>query len=332
MAFGKIFMGLGLCVITLTGTGSIKANSTEKSHQKNAEIRILAVDIKDKQVEISNRQNKILALLFFKSTVTKHKTLLAYAQVVYNKFKDKGLSIFGITEKKESIGENLESTISFPLIVDSSKKITKTFNVGDCCGGTVIFNRNGKIKFNTPALVSPETFRQLIELEVLGKITYDVPAPLKRNLFVKDKKAPGIKLEEVYSKKVTNFSSIREKNLIVTFLSSVCGVCRTGSRVKNLVKLREILQKHQKEVKVILVFFKPFDEKDIEEWESHIEMPFEKYISANIYSDEENYITDESLKSNPFTIVINDAGKVLFSERRGMSETQLFEEITKLIE
>ncbi len=321
-----------LCVIVSVIGGSVNAKSPKKTQQKNKEIRLSTVDIKGKRIEISNRENKVLALLFFKPSVTKHKALLAYAQIVYNRYKDKGLVIFGITEKKENIGENLESTITFPLIADSSKKIFQNFNIRDCCGGTVIINRNGKIKFNTSSLVNPETLRQLIELEVLGKIFYDFPAPKGQTLFVKDKKAPNVELKEVYSKWVRNFSSFRDKNLIVTFLSSVCSVCRTGSRVKNLIKLREILRKRKKEAKVILVFFKPFDEKDIAEWESHIEMPFDKYISAGIFTDEEIYITDESHKTDPLTIVINNTGKVVFAESRRMSETQLFEEITKSIE
>lgn len=333
MHIGKIIKSYGFVLIILAiYIGNIHANPLKTAINPDNKIEFSAVDINGNYIDLSKKKDEVIVLLFFQPINTKHKGLMAYAQVVYNRYKGKGLSIIGITQEGESIGNSFKRAITFPLIVDTDKKIHNAFDISGCCGGTIVFNKNGKIKFKSPSLVNQESLRQLVELEITGKISYDFPVTNRQSLFLKNKKAPNIQLKEAYSSKVKKFSSFNEKNLVVTFFSSVCSMCKSGRRINDLISIKDTFKHENNRIKFLLVFFRPYDEKDIEEWEKHIKMPFEKYISNDIFSDDEKYVTDDSLKTDPLTIILNSDRKVVFLENSGMTEEQFSKEILKSIE
>jgi thiol-disulfide isomerase/thioredoxin len=117
----------------------------------------------------------------------------------------------------------------------------------------------------------------------------------------------------------------------LTFFSSMCTTCKTGQRINTLTKINEMFNESNVNAFIYLVFSRPFDEYDIESWEQEIKMPFSRFFCySDIYSEEEKYIADTSMRLDPMTVVIDNNSVVIFIEQFGMSEKDLIEKIKKL--
>ena len=290
-------------------------------------------DINGNQIDLSKTENRAILLLFFNPSSSQHKGILVYAHVLNNKYKKMGLQIIGLASKEREKIKQLSEYFSFPLILDEEKKIHNKFNIGDCCGGTVLLDQEKNIKFRTQrVLLSKENLRQIIEKELLGNIKYDF-VPVEQNFFFLRQKAPKINLHDIKSNNKLNLTDFREKFLIVTFFSSVCRTCSSGSRIYSLAKLKNDLKKklRKDDYKILLVFMNPFNISDINDWEKSIPMPFAKYIAQDIFSDEEKYITNNSKKTDPLTIVLNERKEVVFLEEPGMKNEVVMQNIKKVI-
>lgn len=303
-------------------------SSQELLNKKAKDFFLL--DLKGNLVETSKLSNRSILYLFFDPSNTFHKEVLVYAQVLSNRYKRKGLEVIGVTDKnREKALKLLENgKFNFPIIFDAKKELYNFFLAKECCGGVVLVGRDGLIKFHSSVILNQENLRQLVEKEVLGKINYEFKEPEGQELFEIGKEAPRISLREANTGKIKNLWSFEEEYLIVTFFSSVCGVCKSGRRIETLKEIDRRLKERGSKAKIILVFSEPFDEEDIANWERQIRMPFEKYISEDIFRDEEKYITDDSHKSDPLTVVLDKERKLRLIEKYGMVET----EIIKLIE
>lgn len=272
-------------------------------------------------------------ILFFDPMNTYHKETLAYAQVIYNKYNSKGFEIIGISNNDKNATEELfdYGGFSFPFIYDTENKIHNKLKMNDCCGGTILINREKDITFQNSVLLSIENLRQLVEKEVLGQIAYDFQINSLNRDRIFQNQIRNIPFLDVRSHSIKYVDEFESNLLVITFLSSVCPHCNSASRINTLKQLKERTL-GTKGVGFILVFFKPFNEKDILGWENQIEMPFDKYISQDdIFTEDEKYITDPSLKTDPMTIVLNMKKEILFIEQIGMNELDVNKKIAEII-
>lgn len=301
----------------------IKISNLSSSEILNKRAKNFSLlDLKENVVDTSKLSNKSILYLFFDPSNTFHKEVLVYAKVLSNKYKSLGLEIIGVTDKnKEKALKLLEhGKFNFPIIFDFKKELYNFFLAKECCGGVVLVGRDGLIKFHSSILLNQENIRQLVEKEVLGIINYEFKEPVGQKLFQIGIEAPKLSLREAHTGKIKDFWSFEEEYLIVTFFSSVCGMCKSGRRIETLKELDRRLKEKRANAKIILVFSEPFDGEDIANWEKRIKMPFEKYISEDIFTDEEKYLTDSSLKTDPLTVVL-DRGRVTVSlEEKGAEE------------
>lgn len=295
-------------------------------------INFVFLDLKGNLLDTSKLSNRSILYIFFDSSNTFHKEVIVYANVLYEKYKSRGLEIIGVTQRdREKALKFLErGKFNFPFIFDSKKELYNFFLVQECCGGVVLVGRNGLIKFHSPILLNQENLRQLVEKEVLGKINYGFSPSEREKLFEINKEAPRITLREAKTGKIKDFWNFEEEYLIVTFFSSVCGICKSGRRIETLKEVERKLRDRGVKTKIILVFSGPFDEEDIANWEKQIKMPFEKYISDDIFSDEEKYITESSLKTDPLTVVLDRRRKFVLVEGYGMDENRIIKSIEEV--
>lgn len=239
-----------------------------------------------------------------------------------------------MASKERKVIKQLSEYFSFPLILDKEKNIHNQFKIGDCCGGTVLLDQKGEIKFRTHrVLLSKENLRQIVEKELLGNISYDFE-PAEQTFFSLHQKVQEIILYDIQSNTKMNFADFKEKFLIVTFFSSVCRTCASGSRIISLASLIKGLKKEHRrdDYKILLIFMSPFNNNDIKEWKKSTLMPFSKFISSqDIFSDEEKYITDSSKKSDPLTIVLNEKREVVFLEKPQMKNELVMKNIKKVV-
>jgi peroxiredoxin len=286
-------------------------------------IDFKAVDIYGNNVPLS-ANNKIL-LLFFDPSNVYDKMKLFYAAALDSKLKKYGLQIIGIAKGECPDPDNFvqQGSIQFPLVADKEYKIHERFGVTQCCGATLLIDETKKIKFFLPTLMEPDNLRQLLEKETRGKIDYHQDR-VKQEVFVINKKVPDILLTVPGTGEDVSFDSMHEDRLVVTFFSSLCGMCKTGKRIRTLIDMEQELTSLAKAdgLKFVLVFMGPFNEEDIMEWEKIIPMPFDKYITGYLFSNEEKYISDPAKKNDPLTIILDKRRSVIFIEEVGIGETR----------
>jgi len=70
---------------------------------------------------------------------------------------------------------------------------------------------------------------------------------------------------------------------------------------------------------------------DVETWNRLVQMPFEKYITEDIFPEDVKYITDDKLRPDPVTIILEKKRRVVFYEGADSDEKWLQNEIMKFI-
>jgi len=290
--------------------------------------------ISGKTVRLSDFHDEKVLLLFFNPQTQVQKRLLLYSEGLMKKYRNKRLNIFSISRKDESSTKEFIQGLglSFPVLIDNNGKTHRLYGLQDCCGGVVLRGENGKIVFFSEYFVSEETLRQIIENALLGKIVYDFSLPAEQNLFLRGKETPFYPLKSVDGDQIKNLNELKEDILIVSFFSSFCSICKTGKRIETLIKLKNtLLTKKRIYPRILLVFSGPFDKSEIKEYLRSFPPEFGVYIGPKILNADQIYITDESKKNNPLTVVI--LNKIIeFAEKIGMSEEELYRSAIKIIE
>jgi alkyl hydroperoxide reductase subunit AhpC len=293
-------------------------------------------DIKGNIVHLDKDANKKL-LLFFDIHKTTHKGIIFYAQAIYQKYVKSGLNVIGISKNNTTTVQlqafAKKNNTRFPIILDENNKIHVDYNISHCCGATIFFDgRNAKHRFNN--IVSAENLRQLVEKEMTGNIDYEL-APVEQTLFYKNKKPANFALNDPLLKKkvhlydLNNFIQDKNQILVITFFSSLCEMCRTGKRIETLKAIRTNITGNYK-FKIALVFMEPLAPDDIAEWERVIDIPFERFFSPYLFSDEEKYLTTPTIKKDPFTVILNHDDEVIFIEKAGTKENILANKIISI--
>jgi len=291
------------------------------------------LDIIGNQISDSSYKEKVLMVLFYDPSRPDHKMKMTYAQVLYNKFKDRGFGIIGVASEGKDLVEKLQlkGKITFALIFDENKKIHKLFQMEGNRGGTILANKKGEIVFHTAQILDVENLRQLVEKEVTGKINYDFSRPAQPIQFRIKNKIHEILLQDLRTDSIQLIDNFKDDYLIITFFSFLCPLCKSGRRVETLKNLEKRIQEKGAEGRVILVFFDPFDERDIEEWKKFFPVSFDIYLTEDLLTDDEKYITDESLKIDPLTIVLNKKRGVKFVEDLEIKEEEFIERIMEIL-
>jgi len=286
-------------------------------------IELKTVDIYGNSVSLSAGNTNLL--LFFNLSNTYDKMTLFYAAALDSKLKKHGLRIIGIAKGDSPGLDNFaqRSGILFPLVADKDYRIHEQFGVTQCCGATILTDKLKKKKFFLPKLLEAGNLRQLLEKETRGKIDYRQDR-VKQEVFVIHKQVPDIPLTVPGTGENVIFDAMDGDHLVVTFFSSLCGMCKTGKRIRTLIDMEQELISSGKAggLKFVLVFMGPFDAEDIMEWEEIIPMPFDKYVTGYLFSDEEKYISGPAKKNDPLTIILDKKRSVIFIEEAGIDETR----------
>lgn len=303
-----------------------------RDDRKIPEIKFF--DINNGLISFPSIKNKTLLILFFDPLNTFHKERLVYAQVIQCKYGSSEFEVIGICNNHENACRELFGTgkFSFPFAFDKGGKIQRAFGVNECCGGTVLISGGKTIKFQSSLLLNNENLRQLVEREIKGSIAYDFPSLKTSSIPQIKQKLEKMTFIDFRSGKIRQINNLASADyVLLTFFSGLCPSCKSGGRIGTLRKLETAFILNQIKAKLIIIFPQPFNERDINEWEKLVSMPFDKYISSEeMFSDEEKYITDSSKKIEPLSVVLDKERNIIYAERFGLSEDSLFEEIMSL--
>lgn len=234
----------GVALLFFLVTASSQLNPASADFQGSI-INFEAVDIHGNMVQLSEKEKNLL--LFFSPSNTFDKMKLFYAQALYYKFKDHGLQIIGIAkgEIPKLLNFANKSGIQFPLVLDKDYKLHGQFGVTECCGATILVDKTKKIKFFLPGLMESENLRQLIEKETSGKINYHLNR-VNQDVFLMNERISDVRLTEYDTGEEISFDSMDGDFLAVTFFSSLCGVCKTGKRIRSLIEVEKALTSREK--------------------------------------------------------------------------------------
>jgi len=293
-------------------------------------IRSLKIsDIDNHLIDFSNKRDSIILILFINPQNILHRELLSYASVLHRKYRSSGFEVIGVSNQDMSSTREIYAYGRYPykFICDLKGNLANTFQIKPCCGGTVLVGKNSRIKFKLSSLPNLESLRQLIEKEILGKIDYSF-LPTRSRIVEIGNQVFQIPLLDVSAFRMTNLAGILQKPLVATFFSSYCSICKSGKRMETLKRLRERLEKDGKSVDFIIIFSKPYMERDIIELENRSGVHFKSYISfEDAFSESEQYVTDDSMKLDPITIIIDKDRILRQVDYMGINEEELFERI-----
>ena len=193
-----------------------------------------AEDINGNLFVLSEEKGKSLFILFFDPLYISDKFKLAYAEVLFKRYKNNGFKVIGVSNKDKITTRkfSMKCELSFPVIADEDKKIHKLFKIDNCCGGFVLLNKGGKIEFYSKSLISEEEMRQLVEKSILGKINYIFEKPSEQTIFIKGKEVPDLILYNVRkNKKISLRDFSRENNIVLTIFHLFVACARPGKEL-----------------------------------------------------------------------------------------------------
>ncbi|MCJ7714366.1 hypothetical protein MUO66_07920, partial [Candidatus Bathyarchaeota archaeon] len=162
-------------------------------------------------------------------------------------------------------------------------------------------------------------------------ILYDFGNRSIPSLFSINQEFPNLQLRIVPSGEPFYSEQFPENHLIVTLFSPICPLCSIMKRLDTLKSIKRSIKQNNTEIKIILIFSEPFDGNDVETWNRLVQMPFEKYITEDIFPEDVKYITDDKLRPDPVTIILEKKRRVVFYEGADSDEKWLQNEIMKFI-
>jgi|GEM_PF-1472271 len=262
-----------------------------------------------------------------------HREIASYINLLYRRYRNRGFDAVGFSNQDLSATRELRAynDFSYRLVSDEKSEYPKYFQVKTCCGGAVLIGKNSNILFKTSSLPSMENLRQLIEKEILGKITYEFP-PIPSHIKTLGNRVLDLPLLDISTSQLTSLAQISRNPLVATFISSYCSICDSGKRIDLLKRVSKQFISTGSNVDFIVIFSKPYSERDLLEMENRGEIPFRKFISyEDAFSETEKYITDGDKKLDPVTIIVHKDRSIEIINTLGIEEAKIVEKLFALI-
>jgi peroxiredoxin len=132
------------------------------------------MSVEGKSVPLSSYRGQVVVLIYWRVSQNRSLQALEDGQDILNRFKDKGISVIGVTadtEHMEAIHNILnDHEIEYPVLLDPGRDIYGAYGIR-VYPTTVIINRNGKISYGLPS--HPLTYKKSLEAHIkyiLGEI------------------------------------------------------------------------------------------------------------------------------------------------------------------
>ncbi|MHB8093327.1 MAG: redoxin domain-containing protein [Candidatus Aminicenantales bacterium] len=292
-----------------------------------------AKDVNGQIVRSDILRNCKTLFLFFRPSSMDHRVKISYAQVLFNKWKNVGLKVIAIAHESEiqTYHYVVRAGLSFPVIADPQAKLWGDFEMKECCGGILFSEPGGGVVFRSPQFLEIEDLRQLTEKMLFGRVSDNFMGATWSSPFLVGQKFPDLPVVEVLSGRIIETNEWRSQFTVLTFVSTICPVCKSGKRIQLLSEINRNLIDGKGHAAIKLMFFQPAEPADIESLEKILPMPFDKYIIEDFLSDDQKYITDESKKADPLTIIINTNREIVFVESIGMTEREISERVNEIL-
>jgi peroxiredoxin len=135
-------------------------NDASISQTTKADFTLHTLD--GKAVTLSALKGKVVLVNFWATWCPPCRKELPDMLALYEKFKDKGFVIVGITDEKPEVVKPFvtKQALTYPILLDNERKVNQKFNVQGI-PFSVIYDRSGKL---TKVAVDMRTNKQLLEM------------------------------------------------------------------------------------------------------------------------------------------------------------------------
>ncbi len=267
-------------------------------------------------------------ILFVNLKKLHHRGALLYGRAVRNKYRNiKKFSVIGIVSNdiKLRLLKKIikEYKLNFQIVYDKENKVFDNLEICRNCGG-IVFIRNNTIRQFISPINSNRDIRKIVEWELFKNVK-EQNSPVIEKKLLKGNSIDWLYVEPLNSSK---YEKIKIKGkTVITFFSTMGGFCRTGKRKITMKKIKNELP----EVRIISIMLYPLMKTDIEYLKT-INLNFigDIYFAKNFFSNDELYLTNVSVKKDPYTIVVDEKGKIIYSENSGDSEQEVYKKIINI--
>ncbi|MGQ9561638.1 MAG: peroxiredoxin family protein [Candidatus Oleimicrobiaceae bacterium] len=118
-------------------------------------------------IDSDSLRGETVLLEFFDAEDDQHWSQILYADMLAKVYGDRGLEVIAISKNRPRRLRQFAGTISVPIVVDDdSLSIHNLFHLREFCGGTVLIDPAGVIRFITAYLAPGGTMRQVLEVQL----------------------------------------------------------------------------------------------------------------------------------------------------------------------
>lgn len=110
----------------------------------------------------SLRGNTVL-LDFFDPEDEHHWARILYADMLARRYAEDGLRAVAISEGRTSRLDEIAKNLTIPLVCDEGYSAADLFGLGRCCGGTVVIDAQGVVRFITSHIADEDVIRAVLE-------------------------------------------------------------------------------------------------------------------------------------------------------------------------
>ncbi|MGQ9472726.1 MAG: TlpA family protein disulfide reductase [Candidatus Caldatribacteriaceae bacterium] len=121
-------------------------------------------DLQDKPLELNQFAGKPIILVFFSPRCGDCKEEMPYLEELYKNHKDQNLVVVGvgIRNKKDILDFVKKYGISFPIVVDETIEVSKSFGVF-LLPHLVFLDKKGKITYSEAGKIPPEKLQEYLK-------------------------------------------------------------------------------------------------------------------------------------------------------------------------
>jgi len=121
------------------------------------------VTITGQQLDNRSLRGSTVLLEFFDAQSDDDLGQISYMDAVTRPYRAKGLQVIAVSRSPLRNVVELAGGLSVPVVVDDSLWIHELFHFRDCCGGTVLIDTAGTIRFISAYLAPGSVMRQVLE-------------------------------------------------------------------------------------------------------------------------------------------------------------------------
>jgi len=278
-------------------------------------------DILGKSHQFDFTNNEVILIQFFDVEIGNFaKEILSYENLLWKKYGNQNFSVLGVCRGNATATRKLiaNENLSFPVVADTNFVLHKLFGVADNEHAMFLLTKTGLVSYSCTCGLDKDNLRQLVENHVLGAAKV-IPEKIDVTKELADYLAE-MDLININNQRRHNIREFAGTPVILTVIGISCNSKNIEKRVEFLKQLKNELKIDT--VTVICVVTNPTYQSYLPGFLEKSRLPifFTKHFNIDSYWTRKRH-------PNPFTLLLNRQGQVVFVEKAETSDQSLQSEL-----